>query len=175
MARFTVNISNLALKELNRGNCIHRTIYNYHPDEIGYCSPAKECYRNEKPYYFSQIEPPDIYLTNTTTDGQVFFLTYEKSQIGSKAPVTWYSYWPFNLTFRSVCQRLLWALNRYQKRFLSSYFGFGSAVDGIIPISGDNKDIIDSRKWLIFYDFVLSPNAKKILRSVIPLMPKTLQ
>ena len=74
VARFTVNIWNSAFKELNRGNCIHRTIYNYHPDEIGYCSPAKECYRNEKPYYFSEFESPDIYLTNTTTDGQVIIL-----------------------------------------------------------------------------------------------------
>ena len=57
--------------ELNRGNCMHRTVYNYHPQEIGHCSPAKECYRSEKSYNFSESESADFYLTSTTSDGQV--------------------------------------------------------------------------------------------------------
>ena len=56
--------------------------------------------------------------------------------------------------------------------FLTSYFWFGSVVDGIIAISVDNKDVIDSRRRLVFFDFVFSPNAKEILLSEIILMPK---
>ena len=56
--------------ELNRGNCIHRVDYSYHPLEIGHCSPAKECYMGDQPYSFGEIDSEKFKLEKTTSHGQ---------------------------------------------------------------------------------------------------------